>query len=98
MQKIILPKGAGKTTELIKRSAEDYGYIVCKDVREASRIHNLAMDMGYKIPLPITYHEFKNGPMLGRCIKGLHIDNVEMFVQSFTNIPVKTITITDDEE
>ena len=52
-----VPK-SGKTTAIIKRCAEQGGYIVCFNNREADRVHCQARRMGLKIPMPITFREF----------------------------------------
>lgn len=50
MQKILLPKGKGKTTLLIEKSAETQNYIVCKNQNEAARIVSIAKEMKLNIP------------------------------------------------
>lgn len=60
MNKIILNRGDGKTTELIHLADNYNGYIVCKSIDGANDIQNYANSIGCKINLPITYDEFIN--------------------------------------
>lgn len=94
MEKIILNRGCGKTTELIKKSANTGDYIVCRSISEASEIRDHAFVLGLKIPLPITYDEFINKRYRGKNISGFLIDNIEDLLQYISNrVPVKAITL-----
>ncbi len=93
MKTYIIPRGKGKTTELIKKSAETGDYIVCHGLDEANRIQYEAQQMGLDIPLPITYAEFVEKRYQGRNISGFLIDNLEMFLQYLSNVPVNAITM-----
>lgn len=96
MKKIILPKGQGKTIELIKMSADNKWYIVCHSIYECSRIHCTAMEMNLKIPFPITYDEFINGKYYGKGIRGFLVDNVDLLVQHIAGVtPIIALTITN---
>lgn len=57
MKIIMRGRRNGKTTELIKMSAENGGYIVCRSHNAASMIKKQSKEMGLKIPYPITYAE-----------------------------------------
>ena len=94
MQTYIISKGKGKTTKLIQKSAETGNYIVCYSLDEANSIQVFAQDMGLKIPLPITYDEFLNKQYYGKDINGFLIDNADMFLQSLSNVPINSITVT----
>ncbi|HMR88488.1 MAG TPA: hypothetical protein PKD51_10055 [Saprospiraceae bacterium] len=93
MQKIIMQRGHGKTTQLIKISAKSGDYIVCHKLDEANRIQNEAQQMGYKIPLPITYDEFVQKRYFDKNISGFLIDNLEMFLQHLSSVPVNAVTM-----
>jgi hypothetical protein len=93
MEKIIMQKGYGKTTQLIKKSAKSGDYIVCHRLPEANRIQYEAQQMGLDIPLPITYAEFVEKRYSGRNISGFLIDNLEMFLQYLSNVPVNAVTM-----
>jgi hypothetical protein len=94
MEKIILEKGKGKTTELIKRSSESGHYIVCFSIDEASRISAEARSMGLDIPLPISYGEFIYRKYSSRNIKGFLIDNADLLIEFISQVPVTAITMT----
>ena len=93
MEKIIMQRGYGKTTQLIKNSAKTGDYIVCHGLDEANRIQYEAIQMGLDIPLPITYHEFIEKRYSGVNISGFLIDNIEMFIQSLSDVQVNAITM-----
>ena len=84
---------SGKSTELIKRCANEGGYIVCFDRRTAYQLVQAAKDMELNIPLPITYDEFKKGQYYAPGIPMFHIDDVDMFLQSLTPVKIATITL-----
>ncbi len=90
------PRLAGKTMELIRASAHYWHYIVCENMKEASRICNAAEQMGLKIPQPITYDEFINKRYHGRGIKGFLIDNVDLLLQVLSpGVPIAGISLTE---
>ncbi len=93
MKTHIIPRGKGKTTELIKKSAKSGDYIVCHRLDEANRIQMEAQEMGLKIPLPITYDEFFKKRYYEKGISGFLIDNADMFLQSLSNVPINSITV-----
>jgi hypothetical protein len=92
MEKIIMVRGYGKTTQLIKKSAQNGDYIVCYNTDEALYIQHMAKNMGLDIPLPVTYREFLNKEYSDN-IKGFLFDNVDEFLQSISKVPIKTITM-----
>ena len=58
MEIIIKPPCTGKTTELIKKSAETWTYIVTADRNRADHVAKMAKDMGIDIPHPIGFNDF----------------------------------------
>lgn len=96
MKIIYKDRGEGKTTDLIKLSFERGGYIVCKNIDEASNILFMANELGYNIPLPITYNEFIN--KRHGIIKEFYIDNVENLLSYLTKSPIHAITLSKDKE
>lgn len=99
MKVIHWPRAAGRTTKLIKESAEHQYHIICMNMTECKRIEKEAERMGVEIPHPIAFHEFIDctGRMVGLRPKGLLIDNADFLLQQFArDIPIKTIVITDD--
>jgi hypothetical protein len=93
MEKIIMKRGCGKTTQLIKKSAKSGNYIVCHAFDEANRIQYEAKQMGLDIPLPITYAEFIEKRYSSRNISGFLIDNLEMFLQYLSKVPINAVTM-----
>lgn len=100
MNVICRPRGAGKTIDLIKASAELGGSIVCHSKSECRRIKAVAQTMFIKseidrvIDPPITYREFLEFKFHHVGAKSFHIDNVDMLVQYISKLPVLTATIT----
>ena len=93
MRTLIIPKGKGKTTRLIKKSAVTGDYIVCFDYDEAVRIQMEAQKMGLKIPLPITFKDFLEKRYYGNNIPGFLIDNIDIILESLSYVPIDSITV-----
>ena len=100
MVKVICrPRGAGKTTELIKLSAKNHLYIVCKDMKETGRIAGVARNMDLQIPFPITFQEFIDGRFCPKGIKGFYIDNVEDLLSALARgVPVEAFSVTREPD
>ncbi len=93
MEKIIMARGYGKTYQLIKRSAQDGGTIICCSRNEARNIKQMAKEMNLVILEPITYGDIKSKSYLGRRIDDYYLDNVELFIDYFSEVPVRIITL-----
>ena len=93
MEIIYKERGKGKTTDLIKLSAEKGYYIVCKGRDESQRIASQAIEMGLSIPLPITFNEFLCSDY-GYCVKGFLIDNADILLSHLGRGRVKAATLT----
>lgn len=53
---------SGRTTELIKMCAQDnYSLIVCPSRPMCEVVFKLSKELGYKIPMPITFKDFTKG-------------------------------------
>lgn len=94
-----LKRGGGKTTEAIKRSAETGKYILCNGRAQADFIHRYALEMGYKIPFPITVEEVldkKTSQALSD--EGVIIDNIESVLYRILKCSVDTITFTINDD
>ena len=95
MKIILKPIRAGKTTELIKLSAEKQFSIICFNRQEALRVASNAKYHGFKIPFPMTYDELINKYYYGKGIKGILVDNADMFIDYIAGeLYVEAITIT----
>lgn len=93
---IIGERQSGKTTELIKRSAETGSYILVATKNMASIVSTQAKMDGYNIPYPITIDD-----MLACNIsstvrsKGVLIDELDMVLSGLCDgIPIRAVTIT----
>ena len=96
MNIIYKKRNTGKTTELIKISAETGYYIVCARQELANYIQCDAIKLGYKIPLPITYDEFLQHKYNSHGIKGFLIDDAELLLERISKtVPIHTITLTN---
>lgn len=102
MDIIIGKRGYGKTTKLIRRSSEENIYILTKDGLIAKRIAKMAKEMGLDIPYPVTVNEYFLGDRFkGSSIRrdGLLIDDADEVLKCiFDGIPIKEITITDNND
>ncbi len=98
MKKIIKKPCSGKTTELIKKSAETGMYIVTANRLMAELTAKKAADMGLKIPYPISFNDFldarKNIILQSSFVDKVLIDDADMCLQSiFGRIEIDTITM-----
>lgn len=99
MKVISRPRNAGKTSELIKESAEHGYYIITMDHDSARKTVEQAAQMGLDIPFPLTYREFKNRAFYARGIKGFLVDNIDGFLEQIFSdmtkgVPVEAVTMT----
>jgi len=88
-----MPRNAGKTTQLINMSASTGDTIVCATQDTVRMICGYARLLGLDIPRPITYSEFINRKYRGMIIKGFLIDNADYFIQHFSIVKVRAITM-----
>jgi len=97
MKKIIKKPCSGKTTELIKKSAETGMYIVTANRVMVDHTAKMAADMGLKIPYPIAFQDFLNERkeiIKSSFIDKVLIDDADMCLQSiFGRIEIDTITM-----
>ncbi len=95
---IIGERQSGKTTELIKRSAETGAVILASTRSQASCIYSQAKLFGYSsIPGPITVSDLENADLCNVIReKGILIDELDYTLERLCkNIPVKAVTITN---
>jgi len=99
MKIIAMPRGQGKTTELIRMAAQDKGvaYLVVANMARADRVASMAQRMGEKVRFPITYTQVQTH-QLGANISALYIDDLDDFARFFVgnsrSIVAATITHT----
>ena len=106
MKKIIGGRGTGKSTELIRRSADTGKYIVVPTKRRANHLFKQAKDMGINIPYPVTWDEIKREMdgkefyhrQYGTLSLGILIDDVEDLLRYiFVGIPIEGITLMNND-
>lgn len=93
---IIGERRSGKTTELIKRSAETGAYILVATKQMASLVSTQAKMNGYNIPYPITINEVLSFDISSTVsLTGVLIDELDMVLSGLcNNIPIRAVTIT----
>jgi hypothetical protein len=87
----------GKSTELIRRAANDGGFIITENDQSRRLLMKMAHEFGYNIQRPVTYYEFINEHHRGLKMPCVHIDDGERLLQyAATGVHVATITITEE--
>ncbi len=95
MQLVIKGLAEGKTTELIKLCHGDNGsYMVCVNRRTADQVFKMAIELGMKIPLPITFDDLLKSNYDGRNITGLYVDNLDILIEVLARVPIRAVSIT----
>lgn len=94
-QIIIGNKGSGKTTEIIKLSAENRRYILVGDKIEADNLIKLATKLGLVIPYPVTIQEVGSGKLKGTSIRrdGLYVDNALDLLENIIAVPIAGVSV-----
>ena len=98
---IIRPRKSGKTTELLKKSAETHTYILVKNQKRARDLFNKARQMNYAIPYPVTLDEYRASRFVGSCIRrdGIYIDDLDdLLKELLPGIRIKAVTMTCKED
>lgn len=86
----------GKTTELIRRCAENGGYIVCASSMRAKHTYEMAKDLGYKIPYPLTFDELLEKRYYKQGIKKIYIDDAMELIQKIAiGLEIESVAIDD---
>lgn len=77
-----MPRGTGKTTKLVRMSAENNYPIIVRNRLSKEYILDKAKRMNLIIPDPIMLYEFENGSMRGKRqdYDAYLIDNLELIV------------------
>lgn len=95
MEIILMGRGEGKTTELIKRSHETNTYILVTTQKRADSVFKQAIDMGYNIPYPITFDGYSRNRFVGTTIRRILVDDADdllRMVLGFREIDAITMT------
>ena len=93
---IIGERRSGKTTELIRRSAETGAYILVANKSTASLVFKQAKMNDYDIPYPITIDEVLSCTIdRSVWLKGILIDELDMILSRLlVEVPIHAVTIT----
>ena len=100
MEVILRGRGDGKTTKLVKISADKRYTIVCIEQHNIALTLEIAERLGLDIPKPITFQEFLDKRYKGRGnrIRGFLIDNADILLQSLSSdCPIYAVTMTKDD-
>jgi hypothetical protein len=97
MKKIIKERGQGKTTELIKISAETQYPIIALTMMDIVYIKEQSNKMGYKIPDPILLSDWRI-KYHGSDIKAVLVDEGEMMLETLLGYPIYAISLTKPKE
>ena len=97
MNKIIKGRRQGKTTELIRHSAETRTYILVANRQRVEQVFKQAQSMGFNIPYPVTVEEYMRSGFRGSFINSILIDDADdVLSQVFSNVRIETITLSND--
>ena len=97
MKKIILGRGKGKTTELIKLSHDTNAYIIVKDHDRAREVRIMAEKMGLYILFPVTVTEYMLTKLRGSHVRHVLIDDADDILEYFFNsVTIDAITMTKE--
>lgn len=89
----------GKTTKLIKKCAENDGYIVCKDKQRVKEVAQMAKSMGLRIPYPLTFYELISKEYYAQGIRKIYIDNADELIKMIApGLEVECIVMDNLEE
>lgn len=95
MKLIIKPRCSGKTTELIKISAETNVPILVGNKQQAEYIKRMAYDLQLWIKDPYIISELKNGYRIPP--HKILIDNAEYILQQLIGAEITAMTISNNE-
>ena len=87
---IVGPRQNGKTTELIKLSAERNEYIIVSTLDMAQIVAKQARDMGLRIPYPVAFCEL---PCQSRFIGEVLVDEAQTILQLVIGKPVDVMAV-----
>ena len=93
MRLIIQPRGSGKTTDLIKRSAETGYRIITATVRQVEYIEHLAIEMNLEIPEPVPIKHYLNFMRGIKKDEAVLIDNLDFVLSTMLETKIDTVTM-----
>lgn len=87
---------SGRTTELIKRSAETGAIIVVRDNLRGRHVQDLAKELDYDIPQVLTVSDLKLLSSIDK--KGLLVDDIDAIIaQLFHYYPIEAVTMLETD-
>ena len=96
MKKIIRPRQAGKSTELIRMSEETGAYIIVPNRQRAFALSQLARETGHQIPFPVTFLEYEQSRFRGSFVRHVLIDDADnLLEQIFKEVTIDAITMSE---
>lgn len=94
MQTIYRKPRTGKTTELIRRCAENGGRIVCADAIRARCVNEMAESMNFNILYPLTFDDLQTKKYRGQGVRKVYIDNADALIKRmYPDLEIDTIVI-----
>ena len=98
MKKIIRPRCAGKTSELIRISEQTQTYIVTPTMARASITAKMAQEQGRNIPHPVSLGEYLRSRFRDSFITHILIDDADgLLGELFKGVCIDAITMSDPE-
>lgn len=97
MKILLSERQKGKTSKLIRTSAETDAIIIEPTTNMCEEVKRMAVKMELEIPAPITIHDFITSQWFGTAGKHFLIDDLQM-VLSILNIDLATVNIDNVEE
>ena len=96
MKKIIRPRQAGKSSELIRIAEETNAYIIVATRARAVCLADMAQKQGRHILYPVTLREYEQSRFRGSYIRHVLIDDADAVLeQVFKEVTIDAITITE---
>ena len=96
MKKIIRPRQAGKSSELIRIAEETNAYIIVATRARAVCLADMAQKQGRHILYPVTLQEYEQSRFRGSYIRHVLIDDADAVLeQVFKEVTIDAITITE---
>lgn len=98
MKKIIKPRQAGKTTDLIEISEKTGVYILTANRNRAKCVFRMAQEQNRNIPFPVTLWDYQKTGFRGSFINHILIDDAEEVLQElFRTVQIDVLTMTSPE-
>ena len=96
MKKIIRPRQAGKSSELIRMSEESGAYIITPNRARANFLQQMAEEQGHHIPFPVTFREYEQSRFRGSFVRNILIDDADDLLEHiFKEVHIDAITMSD---